>query len=62
MVKAHLAICVTRDLLGNKSVCSSQNQTELLDRLNKAISCGEDMIVDFGKNYVATLKLMNFGR
>ena len=50
MVKLHLTIYVIKDLLRYKSASSSQNQTEMLDRLNTAILCRDEIIVDLRKN------------
>ena len=60
VVKSHIAIFIIKDLLGDQAVCSSQNEKETLERLNTAISCREDIIVDFRKNNGATPKFDEF--
>ena len=60
MIKPHAAIFIIKDLLGDQAACSSQNEKELLERLNTAISCGEDIIVDLWKNNGATPKIDEF--
>ena len=60
VVKTHVAIFIIKDLLGEQAACSSQNEKEILERLNTAISCGEDTIVDLRKNNGATPKFDEF--
>ena len=60
VVKPHVAIFIIKDLLGDQAACSSQNEKEILERLNTAISCGEDIIVDLRKNNGATPKFDEF--
>ena len=50
VVKPHVAIFIIKDLLGDQAACSSQNEKEILEKLNTTISCGEDIIVDLRKN------------
>ena len=56
VVKPHVAIFIIKDLLSDQDACSSQNKKEILERLNTAVSCGEDIIVDLRKNNGATPK------
>ena len=60
VVKPHIAILIIKDLLGDQAACSSQNEKEILERLNTAVSCGEDIIVDLRKNNGATPKFDKF--
>ena len=60
VVKPHVAIFVIKDLLGDQAACSSQIKKEILERLNTAISCREDIIVDLRKNNGATPKFDEF--
>ena len=60
IIKPYLAVYIIEDILGNDSTNSSQNQTEILERLSTAISCGEDVIVDLGKIIVPHPGLKSF--
>ena len=60
VVKPDIAIFIIKDLLSNQATCSSQNEKEILERLNTAISCGEDIIVDLRKNNGAAPKFDEF--
>ena len=60
VVKPHVAVFIIKDLLSDQALCSSQNEKEILERLNSAISCGEDIIVDLWKNNGATRKFDEF--
>ena len=60
VVKPHIAIFIIKDLLGDQSACSSQNENEILERLNTAISRGKDIIVGLRKNNGATPKFDQF--
>ena len=60
VVKPNVVIFIIKDLLGNQAPCSSQNEKEILERLNTAISCGEEIIVDLRKNNSATPKFDEF--
>ena len=37
LIKPHLAVYIVKDILGDDSANSSQNQTEILERLSTAI-------------------------
>ena len=50
LVKAHQAVFVIKDLLGDDSVNNSENQCTVLHRFDIAVSCGEDMNFDLRKN------------
>ena len=50
LVKAHQAVFVIKDLLGDDLANNSENQCAVLHRLNIAVSCGEDIIPDLRKN------------
>ena len=50
LVKANQAVFVIKDLLGNDLANNSENQCAVLHRLDIAVSCGEDVIVDLTKN------------
>ena len=50
LVKAHQAVFVIKDLLGNDSANNLENLCAVLHRLDIAVSCGEDIIVDLRKN------------
>ena len=60
VVKLHVAIFIIKDILGDQTACSSQNEKEILERLNTSISCGEDIIIDLRKNNGATPKFDEF--
>ena len=50
VIKDCHAVFVIKDLLGDDSAASSQNEVEMLDRLNITIESGEDIIVDIQRN------------
>ena len=50
LVKAHQAVFVIKDLLGDDSANNSENQCTVLHRLDITVFCGEDIIVDLRKN------------
>ena len=50
LVKAHQAVLIMKDLLGDDSANNSENQCAVLHRFDIAVSCGEDIIVDLRKN------------
>ena len=60
MIKPHLGIYIIKDIFADDLANSSQNQTEILERLSTAILFGEDVIVDLRKNNGATLKFDEF--
>ena len=60
IIKPYLAVYIIEDILGNDSTNCSQNQTEILERLSKAISWGEDVIADLRKNNCATPRFEEF--
>ena len=60
VVKPHVAIFIIKDILGDQAASSSQNEKDILERLNITISCGEDIIADLRKNNGATPKFDAF--
>ena len=60
LVKAHQAVFVIKDLLGNDSANNLENQCAVLHRLDIAVSCGEDIIVDLRKNNGSKPKFEKF--
>ena len=60
LVKAHQLVFVIKDLLGDDSANNSENQCAVLHRLDIAVSCGEDIIVDLRKNNGSKPKFEKF--
>ena len=60
LAKAHQAVFIIKDLLGNDSANNSENQCAVLHRLDIAVSCGEDMILDLRKNNGSKPKFEKF--
>ena len=60
LVKAHLAVFVIKDLLGNDSANNLEKQCAVLHRPNIALSCGEDIIGNLRKNNGSKLKFEKF--
>ena len=50
LVKAHQAVFIMEDHLGDDSANNSENQCAVLHKFDIAVSCGEDIIVDLRKN------------
>ena len=50
LVKAHQAVFVIKDLLGDDSAKHSENHWAVLHGLDIDVPCGEDIIVDLRKN------------
>ena len=50
LVKAHQAVFIIKDLLGDDSANNSENQCTVLRRLDITVFYGEDIIVDLRKN------------
>ena len=59
--KAHQAVFVIKDLLGDGSANNSENQCAVLHKLGIAVPCGEDEIVDLRKNNGSKPKSEKFG-
>ena len=60
LVKAHLAVFVIKDLLGNDSANNLEKQCAVLHRPNITLSCGEDIIGNLRKNNGSKLKFEKF--
>ena len=60
LVKAHQAVFAIKDLLGDDTANNSKNQCAVLHRLNIAMSCAEDIIVDLRKNNGSKPKFEKF--
>ena len=50
IVKPHKAEFVIKDLLGDKSASNDESQKQILECLNIAVACGEDIVIDLQKN------------
>jgi DNA-directed RNA polymerase subunit RPC12/RpoP len=60
LVKPHMAEYLIRTILNDSSEGHDKNQKEILDRLNRVISLGEDIIVDLRNNNGMTPKFDAF--
>ena len=60
LVEAYQAVFGIKDLLGNGSANNSENQCAVLHRLDSAVSCREDIIVNLRKNNGSKPKFENF--
>ena len=60
LVKAHQAVFLIKDLLGDDSANNSENQRAVLHRLDIAVSWGKDIIVDPRKNNGSKPKFEKF--
>ena len=60
LVKAYQAVFGIKDLLGDGSANNSENQCAVLHRLDSAVSCREDIIVDLRKNNGSKPKFEKF--
>ena len=60
LVKAHQAVFLFKDLLCDDSVNNSEKQCAVLHRLDIAMSCGEDIILDLRKNNGSKPKFEKF--
>ena len=60
LVKAHQAVFLIKDLLGDDSANNSENQCAVLHKLDIAVSCREDIIVDLRKNNGSKPKFEKF--
>ena len=59
-VKAHQAVFVIKDLLGDDSANNLENQSTVLHRLDMTVSCGDNIIVNLRKNNGSKLRLEKF--
>ena len=50
VVKPHIAEYIIRTMLGDATQCNDKSQSAILERLEKTISLGEDIIVDLRAN------------
>ena len=60
LVKAYQVVFGIKDLLGDGSANNSENQCAVLHRLDSAVSCREDIIVDLRKNNGSKPKFEKF--
>ena len=60
VVKPHQSLYIIKDILGDKSACDDENQKAILERLEMAINCGEDIMVDLRKNNGKTPRFEQF--